>query len=406
MYREKLTDDGKVIWRLNTKTRNGYYKVRADSGQFKYCKRVALRGFNALPSGLWREGYGLTAGGSFILQELYDKYKRPIELTLDSKKESRITQKAHRIGVTLNSAALTGINAQVRSIKNKKNEETRQGVKHFLFAQFSEFSEYKRVKPKYTSGGLAAILKSESLVEGLGDEDRNALGQFIPEYLSKVPGTLKSNKKLQLIVESLTVGRRVFLEKVVTDFKTKMLGNVAESTWQSFLTDYILLLRSNYGEVIDKASVSLQGKFPDFMLIDPYAYLDIYEIKKPATVLLKYDASRDNYYWSPDLSKAISQVENYLHQVQRNSSTLMADLRRHKNIEVNIVRPRGYIIAGSRAQLKNAKMQDDFRILNESLKSVDVLMYDELLQNLESFVQKLNSGSPGRYDSGNVAGNK
>jgi hypothetical protein len=392
MYREKLADDGSVIWRLNRKTGNGYYKVKSDSNQFKHCKRIVLRGFSALPGGLWREGYGLTAAGTFILQELHDKFGRPVELTLDSKKQSRITQKSNRTAVILNSKALAGINSQVRSIKNKRNEETRRGVKHFLAVEYPEFSAYKSIKPKYVAGTLALMLRSDSLLDGLGDDDKQELGEFIPQYLSKVPGTLKSNKKLQLVVDSLTVGRKVFLTKVVAEFNKKMSKGASESAWQTFLSDYILLLRSNYGEIIEKASVTLQGKFPDFMLIDPYGYLDIYEIKKPATILLKHDTSRNNYYWSPDLAKAISQVENYLHQVQRNSPTLMTDLRRHKNIDVNIVRPRGYIIAGARAQLKNAKMQDDFRILNESLKSVDVILYDELLQNLESFVKKMDGG--------------
>ena len=125
------------------------------------------------------------------------------------------------------------------------------------------------------------------------------------------------------------------------------------------------------------------------MLIDPYSYLDIYEIKKPTTTLLRYDKSRNNYYWDAEISKAISQVENYLHQVQRHSDSLINDIRRNKGIEVNIVRPRGYIIAGMRKQLKNDKMLDDFRILNESLKNIDIIFYDDLVNNLEAFVKRV-----------------
>jgi hypothetical protein len=54
------------------------------------------------------------------------------------------------------------------------------------------------------------------------------------------------------------------------------------------------MLRNTYGEVLEKESVSLEGKFPDFMLLDPYSYLDIYEIKKPSTRLLKLDKSRNS----------------------------------------------------------------------------------------------------------------
>ena len=162
-----------------------------------------------------------------------------------------------------------------------------------------------------------------------------------------------------------------------------------EQIWQEFLSDYILVLRNTYGEVLEKESVSLQGKYPDFMLLDPYSYLDIYEIKKPTTNLLKHDNSRKNYYWDAEMAKAISQTENYIYQVQRHSDSLIIDIRKNKGIDVNIVRPKGYIIAGTRGQLKGTKMQDDFRILSEALKNIDIILYDDLLKNLESFVSKI-----------------
>lgn len=55
---------------------------------------------------------------------------------------------------------------------------------------------------------------------------------------------------------------------------------------------------------------------------------------------------------------------------------------------MNIVRPRGYIVAGRRSQLKGAKLLDDFRILVQSLQNVDVILYDDLLTNLDSFTQR------------------
>lgn len=104
---------------------------------------------------------------------------------------------------------------------------------------------------------------------------------------------------------------------------------------------------------------------------------------------MKKDKSRDNYYWDVEIAKAISQVENYLHQVQRNSDGLINDIRRNKKIYINIVLPRGYIIAGMRNQLLNQKMIDDFRMLNEALKNVDIIFYDDLVENLETFVKRI-----------------
>ena len=137
--------------------------------------------------------------------------------------------------------------------------------------------------------------------------------------------------------------------------------------------------------------MTLSGKYPDFMLIDPYNYLDIYEIKRPDTKLLGFDKSRGNYFWEKEISKAISQVENYIHQIQRNSDSLVNDIRKKKGLDISIVRPRGYIIAGRRDQLLNPTMEDYFRILNESLKNVDILFYDDLLEGLKTFISRISS---------------
>ena len=392
---QKKNEDGKIIWRVNRKTKKGYYRVGDKYSQSKYCKRILLEGFVRLPSGFYtKDGYGLAASGSFLLQELYEKFSKKIDLTIAATGNSRLDGRGRTNTVRILHPALSGLNQSMRSVKRKRNEELRAEVKNFLGEQFSQFSGYKGTKPKYAPGTLAATLSEEQLLAKLNMEDRESLEEFIPEYLSQIPGTLKAKKKLQVIYDSLDAGKKVYLNKFLREFRKKIKRQVQnEKVWQRFLSEHILILRNTYGEMLEKESVSLQGKFPDFMLIDPYGYLDIYEIKKPTTNLMKHDRSRNNYYWDIELSKAISQVENYLHQVQRNSDGLINDIRRNKGIEVNIVRPRGYIIAGMRSQLTNQKMLDDFRILNESLKNIDVIFYDDLLENLNSFVSRIGTNN-------------
>ncbi len=387
---EKLSDDGKIIWRINTKTKNGYYKLNSDTSQYKYCERITLKGFTSLPNGLWKEGYGMTSAGTFFLQEVFNKYNKKIDLTLVASGKSKLDARGTKTKVTVPIQRLTKANQSARATKRKRNEEIRADVKNFLATEFKQFKKYKGSKPSYAAGTLAELLEQPDIIKKLGAEDTEILHGFIPDYLSKIPGTLRAKKKLAVVFESLDAGRKVFLEKIVQEFRKKLdAGSTSETTWQKFLSEYILVLRNSYGEVLEKESVSLSGKYPDFMLIDPYSYLDIFEIKKPATNILKHDNSRNNYYWDTELSKAISQVENYLYQVQRNSSTLVEDIKKHKGIEVNIVRPRGYIVAGMRAQLTKTKMADDFRILNDSLKNIDVIFYDDLLNNLETFVKRI-----------------
>jgi len=102
---------------------------------------------------------------------------------------------------------------------------------------------------------------------------------------------------------------------------------------------------------------------------------------------MSFDASRKNYYWSVELSKAIAQVEKYLYEIQRHT-TFKVELHTAKGIDINVVRPRGYIVAGKRSDITSDKMRHDFRILNESLKNIEGILYDDLVENLETFLSR------------------
>lgn len=395
---EKKNEGGEVYFRLNKKTKKGKYTIFSNSSQHKYCESVLLEGFDRLPSGFYtNDGIGLTAAGNFLLQEISDKYgSKKVELTVAASGVAKLDGRGKKIKARIPHAALADINADVRATKRARNEEIRAEVRGFLAKHYkTQFSHYSGSTPKYAAGTLAEVLKQKDILSRLGTDDREYLEEIIPDYLESIQGTLRAKKKLKVIFETLDAGKKVYLEKVIKEFKTKLKRRVQnEQIWQEFLSENILVLRNTYGEVLEKTSITLSGKYPDFMLLDPYSYLDIYEIKKPTTNLLLLDRSRNNYYWDSEMSKAISQTENYLHQVQRNGDALINEIRKNTGIDVSIVRPKGYIIAGTRNQLSSAKMLDDFRILSEALKNIDIILYDDLLKNLESFVDKIgNSGS-------------
>lgn len=392
---QKKNDDHVVYTQVNRQTKKGWYKILPLSNQHKLCEKVLLDGFDRLPTGFYtNNGYGLTGAGFSILQELSEQFgSKKVELTLSAKNVAKLDGRGRKIKATIPHQALRTINADVAATKRVRNEEVRLQVRGFLGQHFKrQFSHYQDLAPEYTAGTLAEVLRQDKILSRLGTEDREQLEELIPEYLKQIQGTLKAKKKLKVIFETLDAGKKVYLEKVIKEFRNKLKRRVQnEGIWQEFLSENILVLRNTYGEVLEKQSVSLQGKYPDFMLLDPYSYLDIYEIKKPSTNLMKFDSSRKNYYWDVEMAKAISQTENYLHQVQTNSASLMVDIRRNTGIDISVVRPKGYIVAGTREQLTSTKMRDDFRILSESLKNIGVILYDDLFKNLESFVEKMAS---------------
>ena len=389
---QKRDASGNLIFSIDCEKRRGTYFVTEESSQYKFCEKITIVGFDKLPRGFYtRKGFGLSGVGNYLFQPISDKYARKVSLKLVAEGSNSITVRPRSIALTLVHSDLLDLNDAVKLVKRQKNQQIAAEVARFLGSAFpDQFPKPKRASGRYVGGSLAKLVAQKGIYQGLTLDDRRRLESFIPQYLSSIEGTLRAKKKLKVVFDSISAGRKVYLSKVLAEFKSKLaLANHSEAAWQSFLSSHILLLRSSYAQALEKKNVSLEGKFPDFMLVDPYGYVDVYEIKTPATVLLRYDNSRDNYYWSTDLAKAISQAENYLFQIERHSDDLATDLRKAKKLDITIVRPRGYIIAGVRRQLASSKMRDDFRILNESMKNLDVLFYDDLLANLESFLEKV-----------------
>src|SRR5262249_31526412 len=152
---------------------------------------------------------------------------------------------------------------------------------------------------------LANVVQKKEMLDNLSKDDVAAIGAFYPDFIQKYGTAGVGKKRLYALSGSKRATEIVYIKKVVEDFKGRLQKNLNEHSWQEFLRDNILLFNSNYATVLEKANVAVLGtKFPDFLLIDAYSYLDFYEIKKPTTTLLKRDESRGNYYWSVELSKA------------------------------------------------------------------------------------------------------
>lgn len=163
-----------------------------------------------------------------------------------------------------------------------------------------------------------------------------------------------------------------------------------ENWWQTYIKSKILIIQQGYIKALDKINVTVVGtKFPDFSLLTHDSYLDILEIKKPSTSLLKKDESRDNYYWDTEISKAIIQVENYIEAVSRQAAEISVQLRTKHNIDIQVVRPRGIIVAGNSKAFTEQKEKNDFRLLSHSLKNITILTYDELLTRLRNYIEVL-----------------
>lgn len=386
---EKKRPDGSTIYRIDLSRRTGVYQINADSWQRKWLSELELHGVESLPSGLYTNGKGMTAAGSRLLEQFSGKYGEKLCVCISEDRDSSIHKKQKTVKVTLNHNDLRMLNSGYRSLRQERNQELRDLVETFLQKTFPEV--FKGAKKKFTSyapGTLARILSTSKVIDHLSLNDKKIIQEFIPQFVKSMDFSLRSTNNITFAKEGLGATQTIYLSKIVEEYEKKLKKNDTENTWQKLLQQHILVLLHGYAAVIEKQSVDLDGKYPDFMLVDPYGYLDIYEIKKPQTAILNHDKSRNNHYWSVEVCKAISQVENYIDMTTRHCLELADKVRKELDLQIKIVRPRGFIIAGMRAQFETEKVREDFRILNDSLKNIDIIFYDDLLENIKAMLSR------------------
>jgi len=320
--------------------------------------------------------------GKNIIEALTPKFKKFKLILIEGK------SKIEKVGLVYHFfISLSDLRA-MQSMLFGRNRDIKQKVIAKKFAELypKYFNEDTQLF-NYEKGLFKAILSKDFLPTLLSTEDREAINNFIPRFIASgvagkkasIAGKLKAGFELKV------------LKTIAADLDNRIKSDKSESTWQDYLKANILHIQQGYIAFVEKANIAVvDTKFPDFLLVTHDEYLDILEIKTPVTQLLAFDKSHNNYFWTPELSKAVSQTENYIHEVYTLADKVRSKIKDKYGIELRVVRPRGVIIAGNTNQfLKNKKMADDFRLLSQGLKNITIVTYDELLVRLQNYISVL-----------------
>lgn len=393
----RLASDGKFcVQEIYRKEKRTVYHVRG--AQAKHVPEIALEGFIGIPPGLYlnRNGFGFGKKGVFLLAGLSRDIAggKKLEFVIADGGSKSARSRGASMVVRLPMIDVKNLLIRLGRINEDSNSELRSAVSSFLSTKFptrvktgaTDFDEYK-------AGEMAAMLRRRKVSEKLNEEDLESLKAFFPEIFKSSLKGKKRGIKVQrgkLIRDTKRVTDTIFLDEVIKEFdgllKKKTLP---ESSWQEFLSEKVFRFVANYVTTIEKQNVSVAVSYPDFVLVDVYGFVDVFEIKRHDTELLALDESHDNYYWKPEIAKAISQIENYTDEITRNANDYIRAVKRKKGLDIRVVRPRGYIIAGQSNQFGNKKESSDFRKLGGALRNISFVLYDELLANLKNLRSKL-----------------
>lgn len=339
---------------------------------------IKLKGFNKTPR------YFYSPLGFKIGKYLLEKFKENIgnfQLVIDKNKESNINKtKSKNTEIILN---ITDYEMARNAFLRNYRAEGEKSANNILAEKFPNYFKREKIKETYRKGKLSNLLRKEVNLPDLSQNDIKTFINFLPKFKKH---KVKNKKDIENLFKGKNVLHYLHLEKMLDIFESKLKNNkLKEGAWQNFLKENLVILNPGYIKLIDKPNIEIvDTKFPDFLLITIDYYLDVYEIKTPKTQLLSYDDNHKNYFWSSNISQAISQIENYIEEVVSMKDKLTNRIRDKHKIDLRIIKPRGIIIAGNSKQLDNHNKTDDFRLLNESLRNCEIIPFDKFLERFRT----------------------
>jgi hypothetical protein len=395
------------------KTKNNPIGWKKEKGDFVYyfkesvakrfnIKKIEFKGFKSQPVGLslFKTGGGFNRrqsnkiGGDYFLGFLKDKYKREIKLTIFTSGNGAASFKLQKRTVIIN----LPFNNFVEILKDLGDEirEKREFVIQKRLANFfpNEF------KTTHSTEETTSSKLSDISLKDLREVDHEAVAGFIKRYILLNAANDKVLEKLQ--TDLVIQGRKKTLDQVIKKFeKHSKDKKYDEKKWQKFLHEEVFFFISNYIESIREANVNFgkteEGeKKPDFVWIDIYGFLDVFEIKTPFTDILakRIDKSHRNYYFSTDAAKAISQIEKYILFLEKNVEGFERYLSRQTKIPFSVLKPKAFLIIGNSKEFEsNPEKKKDFRLLRRLFKNIEFITFDELLDNLKNLASKFEKGS-------------
>jgi hypothetical protein len=392
---EETVGETKILYRQHKDdedaTQTKIYELTGDVITYSFdgevIKSIIFEGFDELPGYMNKYGYGFVDRtlNSFFRHQFNDKRINTLKVS-DNLKSGK-NRSTIKINNTEIEKLISTLNQEQRACNDSKNIL----IKNYLVSIFPEFA----YDSKETNNNKNLILRNlnKRLLDQLTSEEVEKIGKFFIDASQKFkrPDIVKKmSLGLQKTAKFLT------LQKIVAQYESLLEKDPPESQWQEFFNEYIKLFDSRYVHILDYKNISTGlTKYPDIVLVDIYGYIDFYELKKSSTPLLSYDKSHKTWFFSKDVSMVISQASDYLQKAKDNSLSYSKTIKEETateevdGLEVSIINPKVIIVAGSRSQLNTQKKLNHFKNLRDSLKDIEFILYDELLERLRNLLDSI-----------------
>lgn len=244
------------------------------------------------------------------------------------------------------------------------------------------------------------------------DDQKANLADSIPNILLSNNIKLKKSDVFDInklaIRDVIEIGRGILNKNRKYEKVLNTKDITKEDAWQKYFEkygNYLLFgnVKLNPKECLDKEKTKLlNDKYPDLITCNRYGFLDLIELKKSDLFLFKFDDSHNNLVPTGDLSSAISQLNNYLQIIPYAYKTKDSQ---DKGLQcasgMILIGDRNHLVKDSSHLKKYMEKNNldkeqllfmahqELRKLNYSYSYIQVVLYDELIDNLENFINNI-----------------
>lgn len=350
-------------------------------------KNIIIDNQKKIPTSLNYYGYGFNnkSINNFFRYKFSDKRITSIELS-DNKESKRYRNK-----IIINFTDFELLESRINQEQRACNDTKRTLIKNLIVKIFPSINfDYQQ-----TNNNKDLILRNlnDKLIEKLTSREIEEIGKFYVKASRK----FKAKHIIKKMATGLLKNAQILtLQEIIDQYEKLLEKHPPESKWQKFFDEYITLFDSRYVRKINYKNIATGlTKYPDLVLVDIYGYVDFYELKKSNTTLIQYDKSHKSWYWSRDVAMVIAQVSDYLQKAKENALSYTKSIKDEtetegeKGLDVNIINPRAIIVIGHTSQLNTDKKRNQFKNLRESLKDIEFILYDELLERMKNLLDTI-----------------
>lgn len=272
----------------------------------------------------------------------------------------------------------------------------KDGSGYFVSWEKAESGDYYFDLNSDAVSNIFALLPSDS-TEGRTDQD--SAGQArelfesinesepdpekIKQIIEEAPSTEEGIDVLATVASIKTF--RSAIEKLRSLMETQTESKHLEQEYQNLLASNPWMLGSHYTEVLVKEYSIWFGARVDLMLMSALGHVDIIELKRPDTPILKEGTRTKTWRVSVDLADAQGQARKYLKILDEHRADIEANLPMTKQSVSRIYRSTIIIVAGRTPNSNEAL--EALRDINASDRRIVTFTYDDVLAIAEATIK-------------------